>query len=434
MKVLSSDVKALLDKLYNLRGEDSVILAKMNKERQEAIETGERTKNEKEILLSKIEKLSNEEKTLQEEGEKLTSILSNINRDDFSNVLDRLQIDFDPASINDKISKMLPETIEKVVSENKLASEELESVETEMNNAITKVEELGIRKDEALSNQAKLNEYFDLALEGNINITRDAITSLLEKFDFNEDEQREAAKILMFPEDALYEYDASYKSGAQTSGKTITEVLMEAKKESKAETKENKKEEHIEINEDTPSLENIFESVMEKNDFSKETTEQTEEKTETPVEPDIKEEVKPLFSDSEEPKVVAPSKEERDNESNNNDVKTLLTKLGININSISEEKIKKVMENYDEELITKNIESLKAHNINLEILIDNTELVYDKELNEKIEKLISIGKESRDISLMPSVLVKYDLKGLNNTINVLQISGLDPKKVPLMAY
>ena len=434
MKVLSSDVKALLDKLYNLRGEDSVILAKMNKERQEAIETGERTKNEKEILLSKIEKLSNEEKTLQEEGEKLTSILSNINRDDFSNVLDRLQIDFDPASINDKISKMLPETIEKVVSENKLASEELESVETEMNNAITKVEELGIRKDEALSNQAKLNEYFDLALEGNINITRDAITSLLEKFDFNEDEQREAAKILMFPEDALYEYDASYKSGAQTSGKTITEVLMEAKKESKAETKENKKEEHIEINEDTPSLENIFESVMEENDFSKETTEQTEEKTETPVEPDIQEEVKPLFSDSEEPKVVAPSKEERDNESNNNDVKTLLTKLGININSISEEKIKKVMENYDEELITKNIESLKAHNINLEILIDNTELVYDKELNEKIEKLISIGKESRDISLMPSVLVKYDLKGLNNTINVLQISGLDPKKVPLMAY
>lgn len=35
---------------------------------------------------------------------------------------------------------------------------------------------------------------------------------------------------------------------------------------------------------------------------------------------------------------------------------------------------------------------------------------------------------------MPNVLVKYDLKGLNNTINVLQISGLDPKKVPLMAY
>ena len=40
MKMLSSEVKTLLDKLYNLRGEDSVILAKMNKEREEAIETG----------------------------------------------------------------------------------------------------------------------------------------------------------------------------------------------------------------------------------------------------------------------------------------------------------------------------------------------------------------------------------------------------------
>ena len=51
MKVLSNEVKSLLDKLYNLRGEDSIILAKMNKEREEAIETGERTKNEKTILL-----------------------------------------------------------------------------------------------------------------------------------------------------------------------------------------------------------------------------------------------------------------------------------------------------------------------------------------------------------------------------------------------
>ena len=387
MKMLSSEVKTLLDKLYNLRGEDSVILAKMNKERQEAIETGERTKNEKEVLLNKIEKLSNEERTLQEEGDKLSSILSNINRDDFSNVLDRLQIDFDPASINEKITRMLPETIEKVVLENKKASEELETVETEMNNAITKVEELGIRKDEALNNQAKLNEYFELALEGNINITRDAITSLLEKFDFNEDEQREAAKILMFPEDALYEYDASFKSGSQTSGKTITEVLMEAKKESKSEVKEEPKE-------------------------------------------DVASAVKPLFSDNNEESVTQSKVEEH----SNNAITSFLENLGLNLNSINKEKLDKVINSDDEETINKNIEVLKSHEIDLDILIENIELLLDKELAEKIDKLIAIGKESRDISLMPSVLVKYDLNGLNNTINLLQISGLDPKKVPLMAY
>ena len=430
MKMLSSEVKTLLDKLYNLRGEDSVILAKMNKEREEAIETGERTKNEKEVLLNKIDKLTKEEETLQEEGNKLTSILSNINRDDFANVLDRLQIDFDPASINEKITNMLPETIEKVVIENKKASEELESVETEMNNAITKVEELGIRKDEALSNQAKLNEYFALALEGNINITRDAITSLLEKFDFNEDEQREAAKILMFPEDALYEYDASYKSGSQTSGKTITEVLMEAKKESKPEVKEEivEKEEVKNENleqalEEPSSLENIFESVINENNVP-EIEDVKEEVIEPIVEPT--EEVKPLFSENNEDSVEFEEvKEDKDT------LKELLTSLEINL---SNENIEKLRSDYNEELITKNIEILKNHNIDLSVLNENVEILNDTELNEKLEKLISVGKESRDISLMPSVLVKYDLKGLNNTISVLQISGLDPKKVPLMAY
>src|SRR5699024_521786 len=136
-----------------------------------------------------------------------------------------------------------------VTNENKKASEKLENVETEMNNAITKVEELGIRKEEALNAQAKLNEYISLALAGNINITRDAITNLLEKFDFNENEQREAAKLLMFPEDALYEYDASYKSKDQTTGKTITEVLMEAKKESNKESEKSMSNANVDVEE-----------------------------------------------------------------------------------------------------------------------------------------------------------------------------------------
>lgn len=412
---ISNDEKTLLDKLYNLRGEDSVILAKMNKEREEAIETGERTKNEKEVLLEKIAKLTKEEETLQEEGNKLISLLSNINRDDFANVLDRLQIDFDPASINDKVNKMLPSTIEKVVAENKLASEELENVETEMNNAITKVEELGIRKDEALSNQAKLNEYFTLALEGNINITRDAITSLLEKFDFNEDEQREAAKILMFPEDALYEYDGIYKSRDKASRKTITDVLVEAKKESNAEVIETKEEisvPEVEASLEAPSaLEDIFDKVITENNI-----------------PEAQEVIENVANDEET--IAATENELPEKEK----LTELLKSLEVNVNLLTNEDLEKILTNYDEELIKANIEALKEYKIALDVIKDNPEIVYDKELKEKLEKLINIGKEARDISLMPSILVKYDLKGLNNTINVLQISGLDPKKVPLMAY
>ena len=115
---------------------------------------------------------------------------------------------------------------------------------------------------------------------------------------------------------------------------------------------------------------------------------------------------------------------------------TKLTNLlnKFNIKDISKESLEKILANYDEELILKNIEVLKNKNIDLEVLKDNIEIIYDKELEQKLNKLLEIGKESRDISLMPEVLVKYDLKGLNNTINDLEISGLDPKKVPLLAY
>ena len=413
---ISNEAKALLDKLYNLRGEDSVILAKMNKEREEAIETGERTKNEKEVLLEKIEKLSKEEETLQDEGNKLISLLSNINKDDFANVLDRLQIDFDPALINEKVSNMLPSTIEKVVSEKNDASKELENVEMEMNNAITKVEELGIRKDEAIASQAKLNEYFTLALEGNINITRDAITSLLEKFDFTENEQREAAKILMFPEDALYEYDGIYKSRDKGARKTITDVLVEAKKESVAEVREevkpiieDAKEVEASLKEES-TLEDIFDKVITENNI--------------PEVEAITEEAPVLSEDAEE--VVTTGKSEKES------LTELLTSL--EVKALTNEKLEKVLANFDEELIKENVNALKEYKVSLDIINDNPELLYDKELKGKLEKLINIGKEARDISLMPSILVKYDLKGLNNTINVLQISGLDPKKVPLMAY
>ncbi len=426
MKMLSTEVRTLLDKLYNLRGEDSVILTKMNKEREEAIETQERTKNEKEVLINEIEKLTQEEKTLAEEGEKLTSVLSSINRDDFATVLDRLNIDFDPAVINEKVNRLLPETINKVVAENKKASEKLESVDIEMNNAITKVEELGIRKDEALSNQAKLNEYFNLALAGNINITRDEITSLLEKFNFSENEQREAAKILMFPEDALYEYDASFKSGDKVSGKTITEVLAEAKKESepKVTKVETKKEEVVETNLDPVKesaskdsvLEEIFDKVIEENK-DKLGIETTPAKTS-------------IFEAEPTPKEV----KEEPTTNVKDELFKVMEESGLNPNDFSATSIDKLLNNYDADTLKNNVAELKNKNIDLRILRENIEILYDKELKEKIDKLLGLGKEARDISLMPNVLVKYDLKGLNNTINVLQISGLDPKKVPLMAY
>ncbi len=365
MKMLTAEITKLLDKLYNLRGEDSVILSKMEKERKSAEETKERTTNEKKVLQEKIESLTEEERVLGEEGEKLVSALSGIKTDDFKLVLEKLKVDFNPDKLSEEVEKLLPKTISKVQEDTKKAEDELVKVESEMNTAVATIEELGIRKDEALENQTRLNEYFELALNGNINITRDSITSLLEKFDFNEDEQREAAKLLMFPEDALFDYENKLQN-AEREGKSISEVFAEAK-------------------------ENVAEEE----------------------EPSAEEEI-----------VLSPKEE----------LINLLTELGFDYLDFTNNDLDKVLANYNKADLTKNVTFAKDNNIDLDMFVDNVELLYDKEFESKIRKLVEVGKEPIDIYLNPNILIKYNKDALDNVIDKLRNSGLDPKKVPLIAY
>jgi len=359
MKMLTAEITKLLDKLYNLRGEDSVVLTKMDSEREKAEETKERTASEKTTLQEKITNLTEEERVLAEEGEKLVATLSRIKTDDFKIVLEKLNVDFNPDKLSEDVNRLLPKTIEKVQEEKRSAEEGLVKVEAEMNLAIATIEELAIRKDEALANQSRLNEYFELALNGNINITRDSITSLLEKFDFSEDERREAAKIMMFPEDALYDYENKLKNIEQP-GKSISEVFAEAK-------------ERVGVEQD---------------------------------------------------KSLSPKEQ----------LINLLTELGFDYLDFTSNDIEKVLANYNETDLRGNVEFVKSKDLKLDLFVDNVELLYDKELELKISKLLEVGKEPFDIYLNPNILVKYNIRTLENTIDRLKSSGLDPKKVPLIAY
>lgn len=406
MKNLNTEMRMLLDKLYNLRGEDSVILVSMAKEKDEAVKTKERTSKRTTELQEQIEKLTSEKEVLAKEGESFKNALETIRRDDFVNVLKELSIAFDPNELKKELDVKLPKTLEEFASEKDKAEKELVLVEDEMNKATTKIEELGIRKDEALSNQERLNKYFELALEGNINITRDEITSLLEKFNFSEEEQREAAKLLMFPEDGLFEYETNYKN--RQSGKSISDVFKEAK-----ETK-------------TPVID--VEPVVKpesidtfKFDFMKGVEETP--KAETPVVSEIK-----------TGNVEASKKEETKNQPSKESLIKLLESLGYDYLDFTSNDFEKLLANYDEETIKKNTEYIKSLKITLDFFADNVELLYDKEMSNKIEKLTSIGKMPQDIYLNPTVLTKYDLKGLNAAINLLNQSGLEPKNVPLIAY
>ncbi len=373
MKTLTPEVNALLDKLYNLRGEDSVILVEMEKQKKKAEETKERTTNQKKDLQTKISELEKLHEELDEQGEKLKEVLSGINRDEYKTVLDRLRIDFNPKALVDKLETSLPKTIETVEDDTKKAEDELVKVEEEMNNAITTIEELGIRKDAALSNQDKLNEYFELALSGRINITRDSITSLLEQFNFSEDMQREAAKILMFPEDALYAYEEKIKA-KDKSGKSISEVIAEAK---------------------TASLEETSEEM---------------EPVETPV--------------VQEPESMDPKEE----------MIETLREAGIDYLDFTSGEIDELLANFNADIVKQNIELMNRKNLGLDIFSGHIKLMYDEQLNSKIETLLNNGKELIDLYLNPNVLTKYTLEELGTRIDTMKSNGLDPKEVPLMAY
>lgn len=394
MKILSPEVTRLLDKLYNLRGEDSVVFKEMRSAEEKAEATRVRTTEEKSSLQDKIAGLERDSKELSEQGKKLADVLSNIDKNEYSTVIERLNINFDPEALTKKLNDTLPDTIDKVNNDIKDSQEELVRVEEEMNSAITEIEEIGIRRDAAVANQAKLNEYFDLALNGNINITRDSITALLEQFDFSEEETREAAKILMFPEDALYDYDAKLK---ETEKRSITEVMQEAKKI----------EEPIETEEDGGSGAEVV------------------------VAPSIEQ---PVVEEIKEEKIESAPIVTEEKSIDKEDLIDLFNEIGLDYLDYTTRDLEEIIENYNEKVIRRNVNIFKNNDLSLDIFVDHISLLYDRELEAKVDRLLRIGKSALDIYLNPTVLTKYDYRNLDKAIILLQNSGLDPKKVPLMAY
>lgn len=377
---MTVNTETLLDKLYNFRGADSDILKEMDRQKNKAEETKARTTDEKAALQKNIAELKTLKEDLLFQGDKLKETLQGIHREEYETVLTRLHIDFDPKNLLDKLNRNLPRTIETVEKDTNKSSEALVKVEEEMNSAITAIEELGIRKDAALANQEKLNEFFESALSGNINITRDSITTLLKEFNFNEEEQREAAKILMFPEDALFQYDEKVKA-KEKSGKSISEVIQEAK---------------TKVLEEEPTI------VI------------------TPEEEEIVSSIEDVVAEQ-----VVDTKDV---------VINLLKENGIDYLDFSSDEIEDLIKNFNEGVVASNLAYIKSKGLDSDIYVNHISLMYDLELQNKIDLLVSVGKEVLDIYLNPNVLIKYSYEQLSSAIQSIQGNGMDPQEVPLMAY
>ena len=104
---MTVNTEVLLDKLYNLRGSDSDILKEMDRQKNKAEQTRDRTTEEKAKLQKDIASLKKQREELEDQGEKFKEVLQGIHREDYATVLDRLRIDFDPKNLLEKLDKNL---------------------------------------------------------------------------------------------------------------------------------------------------------------------------------------------------------------------------------------------------------------------------------------------------------------------------------------
>ena len=188
----------------------------------------------------------------------------------------------------------------------------------------------------------------------------------------------------MFPEDALFAYDAKVKA-KDKAGKSISEVIHEAKNMSP-----------------------------------------TEDEVSSDVSQDSYEESTP---EVEEQPVV-----ENEEDTRKNLVIDTLKDCGIDYLDFTSEEMDDLIRNFDEQTVRDNIELMNSKKIALDVFIHHVSMMYDKELRRKIELLLNIGKEAMDIYLNPNVLVKYSCDQLERVISVIAANGMDPKEIPLMAY
>ena len=449
MNKLTTDYINLLDRIYNLRGSDSVILKDIDDHVTFATSVYDETEKTRVDFQNNISRLKDEVEQLSSEGERLRIVLGDIHENDFSHVLDVLKIDFHPDVAKEKLNALLPVAVNGLTNDIKMSSNELSRVNEKLSETRAEIEELNIKKEEAVVNQNRLNHFFDLALNGNINTTREELTELFKSLLFSDEESREAAKLLMFPEDGLYEYERDYKYtiNERLNGNSDDTVVEET-----FEDKDNVSDISFITADDIlngDSLNNVVEDnytepsvvsnpievdILEDSTISQQPAEETEATSieVAPVEP-----LKPAFEDevnAEPLNIVAPEEVATTPETDNTEVISFLTSIGFDQLDFAENDILKISKNFDKETITNNVSFVKQIGINLDVFVDNIELLYDKEMSEKINKLTSIGKLPQDIYLNPSVLTKYSLVELNSAIQTLESSGLEPKNVPLMAY
>ena len=470
MTQLNKETIKLLNRLYNLSSDENIFLVAAKRGIESTEEEIAKTNSEQQN--QEIEK-SNKESELQEFVNTKNALI-----DTFGALDDAMFRPLKAIDVDFQIGKLVAETRERAPKHIEDLETTIQGIGEKISGCITRKSEL----EEQLNNYNTDREKAERDRTGLISLLeqslssdpaeRDALSTnyvkgVLSKFDhFTTSEINELAKIIMFPEDGLFDYDEKVKTGE-----------IDFNQEEVAEEPEPVVEEEVsaepveESSIDIEDLERVISQGI--SEESHDSEEPEEEKEEEPKE-EIKD-IKDIYEHSEEPKEEPEeeetSEEEKEEEpeeepveeEKDDSIENFLKEIGINVERLSNldnyEDIKKLLESTDRDVISEGYEILRSisaeeaaysyanghmyiadselnskvtilrangisdHKIK-ELLESNKNILRSsyQELSDKIKSLKETGKAISDdtISLLSNDLVTY-----NKNVEILKDKGYE---------
>lgn len=226
-KVLSPELIALLDRLYDYKSESSSIIAELVSKFEEISQRKISAENTIEGNKELIKGLSEDQQAVRDEYDSFKKKFDDISADDFKKLFEATVVEFDIDALKNRIYENHSDYAQRVGNEIVGLKEKNEDLSSEITDRLDpELAELELKKSEAENNKSELNRMLSEIFAGSESISKHDLKELLKKFGFNDLECEELSKAMLFPEDGLFVYDAQVK--AQEAGKTVSQIVREA--------------------------------------------------------------------------------------------------------------------------------------------------------------------------------------------------------------
>ncbi len=431
---MTQDLADLLEKLYNLKGEDNVVIARINKDIK-AVEDKIVTEAEKQSSneLSKVETES-QLSIFVTQKDAFCSTFTGIDNDTFGALI-AIGVNLDISSMLDRINEKAPiycDELNHKIENAAHAIEEAKKAREEYNEELNKLnDELATAKGD----REHLISLLEQSLSPNVT-ERESLTAkyakdVISKFNvFSSTEVAALAKVILFPEDGLIEFDETYDEREHPN---FNEEAKEEVEEAEERTEEKVVEPVLETKEEDNSEDTVStyqdEQKVDNADLASQTYQDLKSEDEEPTQimdladlnkiEDIgkTEEISlPDFNLQEEP-IILTSEDKKDKEADENqaseeeaviepvneveesdpyaELKSSLENIGLDVQALEDNnELLEALSKEDIKHIEENYEILRSINVNDSYLyqyINNYNYLVDTDLNKKLTLLRAKG-------------------------------------------